>query len=639
MAIDDLRKRIFKKDEDFSKRYDEPALQKHKEKSPVSWSDEKKNIIPLTPEVQEEQKNSRKIILWGLVGGLFVIVGLVAFFLLPGGFNIGNDTLKRIDLHIEGGEEIVAGKKVTWKVIYKNDNQVRLENATITFEFPETAQPLIGEFSRTGLRREKRDLGALAVNAQGEEVFSAIVFGAKDTTLKGKAFLEFRPQGTSARLSKNSDYTSKVTATLLGIAVEVPENLKGGQETDVKIHVTSSAETVFEGISMQVVYPEGFDFISANPSASRANNIWQIGDLAPNSEYVVTIRGKAKPIIGAQTFRVNVGLYDRIENNFGAVFSSITDSFNIAESLLSLSFFVVEGEIAPGVVQLGKPLVIGVDWKNNLPVVVRNVNIEATLNGSVLNLSTLESKAGEVQINSNTLKWLAARIPTLSVVEPGESGRFQFNIQLKKDIPIKTDVDKNFLINIKGRILGPEGAVGYDGVDISGSAEKEFKVASRITFTQKGYYNHSRIKNSGPLPPRLGMETTYAIVWSLLNSINDVDGVEVRATIPSYIRWTGVVVPQDPTLSFDESTRELIWRPDKISAGTGFARPPREVAFQIGLTPSQSQFQKSPELVSGAVMMGRDIFTGVEFEPFKTDIIRTNIPDDPTVRQSGNVTE
>ncbi|MEK7576794.1 MAG: hypothetical protein AAB482_03835 [Patescibacteria group bacterium] len=639
MAIDDLRRRIFQKEEDFSKRYDKSPLQKHKEQSQVSWSDEKKNITPPSPQMQQEQKNSHRIILWGLVGGLFVIVGLVVFFLLPGGFTVGNDTLKHINFRVEGGEKVSAGKSVTWKVLYKNDNQTSLENATITFEFPETSQPLVGEFSKTGLKREKRELGTLAPNVQGEEIFSAIVFGAKDSVLKGKTYLEYRPESTSARLSKNTEYESKVTESLLGIAIEMPENLQKGQETDIKFHVTSNAEIVFKGLSLQVAYPEGFDFISTNPSAARANNIWLIGDIAPNSEYVVTVRGKVKQVVGPQTFYVDVGLYDRIENKFGAVFASASDSFDVPESLLALSFSSKDGEIAPGIIQLGKLLRVSVDWKNNLPVVVHNVNIEVAVDGSVLDLTTLQSKGGEVQINSNTLKWLAARIPALSSVDPGESGQFSFDVQLKKEVPIKTGADKNFLVYISGRISGPEGALGYEGVDISGKSEKEYKVASRVVFTQKGYFNDSRIKNSGPLPPRVGEETTYTVVWSLLNTINDIDGVEVRATVPSYIRWANVIMPQDPALSFNESTRELVWRPDKISAGTGFVRPAREVAFQVGLTPSLSQVGDSPELISAATMNARDIFTGVTFQPIKVGLVASNVPDDPLAQRLGKVVQ
>ena len=93
-----------------------------------------------------------------------------------------------------------------------------------------------------------------------------------------------------------------------------------------------------------------------------------------------------------------------------------------------------------------------------------------------------------------------------------------------------------------------------------------------------------------------------------------------------------MTVPKDSTLSFNESTRELIWKPDRVSGGSGFSSPPLEVAFQVGLTPSLSQADSSSELISVAQMTARDVFTGVKFLPLKAGIIKSDVPDDPTPR-------
>jgi hypothetical protein len=636
MAIDDLRKRIFQKDESFSRRYEEPHLGKHKNNAPVAWHSEEELEPEPTPEISHERKTARKILWWGLGGGFAVIIGLAVYFLLPGNFGSGNESIKHVSLTVEGGENVSAGKKVTWKVDYRNDNPIRLEDVSLTFEFPETSQPLVGEFSKAGIKREKRDLGMLAPGTQGEELFSAIVFGTKDASLPGKVTLEYRPEGSSARLSKEIDYASHVTATLLGVSIEMPNNPQAGQAIDIKYHVVSSAETVFKGLSLQVTYPDAFEFVSADPPASRANNIWHIGDLAPDIKYIVTVHGKIKQFADAQTFRADAGLYDRIENRLVASFTSASEALTVAPALLSLSFVTEDSEIAPGIIVAGKLLTVFVNWKNNLSVAVRNINIEVVLNGAALDFKTILSD-GEVQSNSNTIRWLAARIPKLSSVDPGAGGQFSFKISTLKDIPQRAYTDKNFTVRVTGSITSVEGAAGYEGVDISGKAEKEYKVASRVLFSQKGYYYDSRIKNSGPLPPRVGQETTYTIIWSLLNTFNDIEGTEVRATIPSYLRWTGTIVPQDSSLSFNESTRELVWRPDAIAAGTGFIRPAREVAFQVGLTPSLAQIGDSPQLVSPARMEAQDTFTKTTVPSQTVKEIVTSIPDDSRAARQGRI--
>lgn len=634
MAIDDLRRRIFQKDENFSKRYQEPQLAKHKEKPPVSWHEPEQAPPDVEEGMAKERKTTRRIIWWGLGGGLAVIIGFAIFLLLPGGFHIGADSQKAVSLQVEGGEEVTAGKKVTWKVRYKNENQIALDDVTITFEYPETAQPLVGDFSREGLKREKRDLGSIAPGTQGEETFSAIVFGAKDAQLSGRAILEYRPHDSSARFLKETSYTSRVTATLLGATFEVPENLQAGQEVDIPLRITSNAESVYKDVSVIVQYPEAFEFQSAEPVPARGNDIWHLGDVTTNGEYRIVLHGKIKQSDGPQTFRADIGQYDNGENSLAAFFTSATQSFSVTQSLLSLAFTTDSGEVSSGVIQAGQTLMVTVNWANNLPVAVRNVNIEVSVKGDVLDLRTLQSSNGEAQVNSNTLKWLAARIPSLTVVDPGESGKFSFKVATVKNIPQTTSSDKNFTVTVSGSITTPDGVAGYSGVDISGRTSKEYKVASRVVYAQKGYYYDTRIPNTGPLPPRVGQETTYTIVWSLLNTVNDIKDVEVSATIPSYLRWTGAVMPADTSLKFNESTRELVWRPGTIAAGTGFLQPAREVSFQVGLTPALPQVKKQPELISAAIMKARDAFTDTLFTQ-NARAINTSIPDDAQVKQSG----
>jgi len=66
---------------------------------------------------------------------------------------------------------------------YKNSNAARLEGVTIAFQYPENRSALVGEFSKSGLKRECVDVGSIGPGAEGEEVFSALVFGSKDQML------------------------------------------------------------------------------------------------------------------------------------------------------------------------------------------------------------------------------------------------------------------------------------------------------------------------------------------------------------------------------------------------------------------------------------------------------------------------
>ena len=640
MAIDDLRKRLFRKNEDFTKRYKEPVLQKHREQVPVSWQDEeeRRRIEEAQRDVEAQKTVSkpieRKIILWGTVGGLLVLAGVGGFLLLWGRGGVAtHNTLKNIHMTVEGGEEVSSGKKVSWRVTYKNSNSAQLENAALIFDFPEGSQPLVGEFSKTGLRRERREVGTVSQNSSGEEVFSAIVFGHKGASLGGKVTIEYRPEDASARFSLEEKFSTFIKGTLLGLEFDIPNDLRAGQDAEVKLRIVSTAESVFRGLTVGISYPSAFEFTSATPKPDSGDGTWFIGDLSAGSEFVITLHGKIRKSESAETFKAQVGLYDRTKNDW-KLFSTATESFSVASSLLTVGLDATHGEIAPGITSAGSRFAATVSWRNNLPVAVHNVSIDVSLDENFFDLRTLETAFGEYDRVKHAIRWTGGRVPQLSILDPGAEGRVDFGLLIKDDIPIDSFDDKNFVIRLKANISSAEIPPGFEGVNISGETEKSYKIASRVAFSQKGYYYDSRIQNSGPIPPRVGEETTYLIVWSVLNSVNDLKNVRVRATLPSYVDWKNVVIPPDNTISYKASTGEIAWSPGTIPAGTGYIQPAREIAFQIGFTPSLPHVGKSPQLISVATFEAEDDFTGTQFTRTGTDV-STALRDDPQVQQSG----
>ncbi|MBI4121552.1 MAG: hypothetical protein HY470_01170 [Candidatus Ryanbacteria bacterium] len=622
MALEDLKKRLSRKDEDFSSRTAREPLPRHDGRAPLEW----------TPKVAAPPyKNTlQKILFWFVVGSaVAVAVAAAYFFMFSGSVGIGSNTQKLIGLSVGGGEEVVAGERAVWKVRYENKNQIPLESAVIVFEYPPGTQALSGELSKTGIQRDREEIGTIPPGTVGEETFSAVVFGALDEALEGKVSFEYRPQGSSVRLTKEIAYESRVKSSRIGIDIDMPSELRPDQELQAKLAVSSTAETPYKNLALRVESTDGFSFASAEPRPLRGNTIWSVGDLSSGDTFHLAISGKARDSVSAQTLKVAVGLFDRTDNKF-TVLTSKEHKFKIEPALLEVSFVADGAQItAANSVISGR-----VRWQNNLPVAVSNAFVEVYFDPSTVDIKSVASERGEFDGSKNALRWVAGRIPELLTVDPGEWGEFSFDVRVRKDITVA-----NNIVRLRAVFNTNEVPPDYAGVDIVGRRETEYRVATRLTFSQKGYYYDSRIVNAGPFPPKVGTETTFLIVWSVVNSTNDVDGVEVAATVPSYVRWTGVVIPSDGTLHFDEKTRKLVWSPGKIPAGAGFAGRAREVAFQVGLTPSLPQVGKGPELVSEASFSARDVLTSERITRTAREVT-TRLPDDPRAsRMSGVVIE
>ena len=67
-------------------------------------------------------------------------------------------------------------------------------------------------------------------------------------------------------------------------------------------------------------------------------------------------------------------------------------------------------------------------------------------------------------------------------------------------------------------------------------------------------YNSGAFQNTGPLPPTPGQSTTYTISWSLVNSLNDVSGAEVRGKLPIYVEYVGTKSPNSVSIIFNQTT-------------------------------------------------------------------------------------
>lgn len=611
MALDDLRRKIFTKDEQFADRRLPPQLSQHRDKVATAWNN---GVEVPSPDMMRRKKRMRMFV-WSAVGiAACVVLGFGFLYLISTGLiSFGVDLDKKLEVSVEGATEVTGGDRATWHVKIKNANTTKLESVEVSFEFPPGSQPVVGDLSENGLKKERHTIGTLEPGESKEEIFSAIVFGSKDQVLPGKVSVEYRPESASAHFSKEVTFESKVTTTLLGVELDMPDELRAGQNVTAKIRVISSSEKKFSGLSLRVTYPSGFEFVSSEPDPTRANGLWTFGDLDAGKEFSITIHGKIKDSSDPQPLRAEVGLYNRTENNL-AVLTGVTKAFTVSAPLLAVTLTPnVSNLLAEDILAAGRSVEVTVAWRNNLPVTVRNALIEVAFEGDALDVRSIKSQTGEYNSSLNGLQWVPGRNKNLSTVDSGASGTFSFTFAPKKDIFAQGDLAKDFTIRMRGSMKALEVPVGFDGVNITGESSKEFKVATRLTFTQRGYFYDSRLANTGPLPPIVGQETTYTIVWSLLNTSSDVTGTKIRATLPTNVSWKGVTVPRDSTLTFNPSTREVTWSPERIPAGTGYSSPSREVAFQIGLVPTLPQIDTDAELISSAHIDAQDSFSKYSF--------------------------
>lgn len=569
-------------------------------------------LHPSSLETLKQEKTMRlgATFLWAFIIAiiLFIIAGGLFFFLAGGGI-IGG---RNVTFSLSGPSEAASGSEAAWQITLHNDNAQAIEGAELVVVFPD------GE-------RTRERLGRIEAGAEEKREIRRVVFGSAGEEFVLKAILEYRPEGSSAFFAKEGTSSLAITRSFVGIAFEAPSEIRGDQSTTFTVKITSNADAMVRDLSLGIEYPEDFLFEDAVPTPIEGKERWRLGDLSPHEERAITIRGMVKQGITPQkTFRMKVGIFDS-EKEIWRLVAQETGAITVESSLLSIATAIETQK--SGVALPGEFVTATLSWKNNLPVAVENVIIEAMPEGDSFERGSLRANDATYDETRNAIRWDVSKRPDLAVIPAGGEGHASFSLRINKTLPVRTLEDRNFIARVIGRISPDTIPEGYQKIDLENNSSAEVKVASELSLNQQGYFYHKTLAGSGPLPPEVGKETTYTIVWSLKNVSNALEDVTVKAFLPSYARWKGVVSPGSALVSYAESRSEITWRAGSVVAGTGFSRPAQEVAFQIGFIPTSFHKEGDAELISQATAQGTDVFAGV-FLSSTARAVTSAIPDD-----------
>jgi hypothetical protein len=416
----------------------------------------------------------------------------------------------------------------------------------------------------------------------------------------------------------------------------LPAEVNVGEEISIDIISTSNSNSVLEDFMIAVEFPFGFTFEGADPRPSKDTNVWHFGDLMSSGTKKIEIRGRLEGQTDEKkTFKVFAGKESEFNpRELEIVFNSVSKTVPIRQPFIGVDF-AINGNAGSSevVVDSGRQITGSIDWINNLPSRILNGEIILKINGQLVDRTTIREKAGFYQSLNDSIIWNQTTDRSLSVIEPGQTGSARFSLKTSSLFKLGGVQYKNPRVTLEFEFNGERVSPGFPSEPIQITGSKIIKLNTAVQLATKGVYYTSPIPNSGPLPPRVDQETQYTIVWSIVNSSNDIENATIEANLPIYINWLGVITPTNESVQFNELTGQVSWNAGDISTGVGSISPAREVAFQVSLTPSISQIDTSPTIVSEVEFSGRDTFTGSQIE-LTDNPVTTRLNGDPQVRSS-----
>jgi hypothetical protein len=577
------------------------------------WGDDDLTAADYRPAVAKKTNTFLWRLFW--VSSLFFLATLVvAIYVLFFSTNIisGNN----INILIKGPAQIRSGDELNLQITVINKNKVKLTEVSFAITYPTgTMDPLVTN-QELPMRREKMaDLGP----GQTAEVASrAVVFGGQNTTQEIKIVMSYHIPESNALFTKEKTYTVQIGSSSLDLRLGLPTDINVGKEFTGTLKVVSNAQSLLRNATIKFEWPAGFNFKTSDPAPVSGDNIWFLGDLVPGTEREINFTGSLTGQSGdVKSFKILAGLAsgggrDPMSTEYGNLFQTV----NLRKDFVTAGIYLADESGRDPLIFPGGNFTGDIAWINNLSDKIINGNFDLKVNGALINKRKVQAENGYYDSINNLIFWDERTVAGLKQIPPDEGGQTSFSIGL---LPLASGaIAHNSEIKLDLTFRGTRIVGDNQTEDVVTETSKTLKISTMASLKIDGTYQIGPFKNIGPLPPKVGKETTYTINWAVANTANDLGNVVVKTILPSSVKWLNNISPLDEKVVYNQTSGEVVWNLDTVLAGTGSDLPVRKVSFQVSLLPSLSQVGKMSDLTGNITLTGRDTFTGA--------IINRNLP-------------
>lgn len=617
MSLRDIEKNLYHREEDPGKRrsLDFGAIDPHETGenpfSPVSFETKKNESNAVWIKEDEEKKRERrkkiKKIALILAVSLVIIAGLIWAAIAIRKTSFSEDQVK---VSISGPQKVQSGDLVSFVIDYQNLNRASLQQAVMHINFPDNFKPEgdLG-FESDGPNARKYNIGSINGHTEGKVTLKGKFFGPKDLLVYIDASLQYSSSNFSSMFKTESKTGVFISSSPLSLETDGPQSVVAGNAVSYTIKFSNSGQEAMQDLKIKVDYPSGFSYVSSEPIPSKDNNIWYVGALGAGQSGEIKFNGTAD------------GQNDEVKNFKAAIGEFGSDGSFIAynESEGSVKIIATPIKVEQTVndkknsinINAGDVLIFKIKYLNTSTIGLRDVVIAEEIKSPILDYAkiSMSQSKGSLDSSSGVITWKATDIPGLKTLNPGEGGEIDFSIPVKGVIPVKDSGNKNFVFDAVAKIDSPDISTPEGSNKTVSASAVNVKLNSKLGLSAQGYYNDSEIKNSGPIPLESGKETTFTIHLKLMNVSNDLTNANVTAAFPAGVKWKNVFSPTDANVSFNDRANELVWSLGTLPAGIGVLTDPRELIFQIGVTPSQNQVGNFVGLLGKTVFSAEDVFT------------------------------
>ncbi|TAL20065.1 hypothetical protein EPN90_01840 [Patescibacteria group bacterium] len=533
---------------------------------------------------------------------------------------------------VEVPEKVKSGEEITAKIRYSAPAKVALGKLGVSLKLPK--EFALAESSPAPTEGLNWVLGALAPGDRGEIELKGTVRGAPETLLTIQAFATYVPANFNSEFQNVASAAFVISGSTLSLTATSTERALPGEPVSATFIYRNDGVQALAAAAFRATLPASFVAATSTPPSSEGAGFWQLGKLEPGALGQITLHGTfSSEAKGLLAFGGELGFK---ENGVFVPQAATTTPVTVTGGDLVLNT-IVNGATEGTAVNFGERVHATVAYANKSEAMLEDIVLTMNLLGVpvqegklVFERSTLvDSAKGEFA--TTTLRWSKKEIPKLAKLAPGEEGTFDVSFRLVAAPYLPAVKDYSLDLWVAGVVGKVNGAPKNRRVQ---SAKFHFPFLSDTKLVaQSRYYNDDEIAvGTGPLPPKVGQETTYRIFWTVENSLHELANLSLKAALPENVRFTGKSDISAGTLGYIEGTRTISWSLNKLPVGA----PKVTIDFEVGLTPSAAALGNILPLTGDASFDAEDTVVGGHL--IKTaESVDTSLTGDPLGRGKGVV--
>ena len=574
-------------------------------------------------EIGTKQTAWKQLAILFFVSGFFLSLIWGGFLLLGRGTSSGDD----IKITFDGPKELEPIKEYDFTVTLENVGTFDLVRVTFELNLPD--QFFLSSSDPVLDNRRTLNIGSLAKKEKREIHFKGSFIAKEKETVNLSALAIYHPQSFNATFEAVGNYSALMGEGLFTGSIEGPDKLLSGDEAEFTISFAKKEEVEIIDAAISLDAPSDFS-ITTSTIQPTVSKIWPVKFDPKTNEGRAVFKGVfSSEANGDRTVKFLLG---QMRDNKFYPTKELAVSIEVLGAELSIDA-ALNGTAFKDIAtetytRFGDMLSYAIDVTNTSKELLKNARVIFHAEGVpqydgetvVMWASTVNSP--DATREGQAIVWSPREVGSFKSFKSGASEHLEGNVRLRPGpFPISLN-DYSIRVWVEVQLDGVGKIIKKRTLT---SKVVQLVVQSDADFNAEARYfgSDGMALSTGPLPPKVGEQTTYRIFWKVSNTLHELSGVTISATLPQNVSLTGKNLIPAGVFSFDSASRIVIWSLDRWPASLKNT----EINFEVGLTPTADDVGKSPDLIGPASFTARDVSTGADII-LAAPTLTTNIKND-----------